>query len=248
MTHNGGLMLPVLLACATSYALSVLLQSRSMLTADMSRRGLHLTRELGVDPLESMLVSQAMHTSVFAMPETATQQHAADWLRSMNDRGPEAWSHWQRIFPVVDADGKLVAMLTRSQLISIAEKGAPETKLRDIGVGDPQTISPTHTLKACAVSMAESGLTSYPVVAADGKLLGIMTINDLLKGRSQQEHRESSRARVLRLRWPFGGNREILDGPVINVVTVTGTAPQATVGEKKAAAEAAADDELVTRG
>jgi hypothetical protein len=32
-----------------------------------------------------------------------------------------------------------------------------------------------------------------------------MTINDLLKGRSEQAHRESDRERVLRLRWPFGG-------------------------------------------
>ena len=54
------------------------------------------------------------------------------------------------------------------------------------------------------MSMAESKLTAYPVVSADGKLLGLMTITDLLKGRSEEAHRESDRERVLRLRWPFG--------------------------------------------
>jgi CBS-domain-containing membrane protein len=52
--------------------------------------------------------------------------------------------------------------------------------------------------------MAESKLTSYPVVSADGKLLGVVTISDLLMGRSEEAHRESDRERVLRLRWPFG--------------------------------------------
>lgn len=244
MTHNGGLMLPVLLGCASSYAVSVLVQKRSMLTADMSRRGLHLTRELGVDPLESMLVSQAMHTSVFALPVTATQKDAAEWLRSMDAQGGQAWSHWQRIFPVVDGDGKLVAMLTRAQMISVGRAngvGIGGLLLR-LGVEEPRTISPVHTLKACANSMAATGITSFPVVAHDGKLLGIITINDLLKGRSKEELRESARERVLRLRWPFNGSHPVTDGPV------TATVPMASpAGQSEAAAIAAADDELISR-
>jgi hypothetical protein len=35
-----------------------------------------------------------------------------------------------------------------------------------------------------------------------------VTIEDLLKGRSEQSHRESDRERVLRLRWPFGVRAE----------------------------------------
>ena len=38
LTHNGGLMLPVLLACVVSYAVGVLLQPRSILTERLSRR------------------------------------------------------------------------------------------------------------------------------------------------------------------------------------------------------------------
>jgi H+/Cl- antiporter ClcA len=39
LTHNGGLMLPVLLACVVSYAVGVLIQPRSILTERLSRRG-----------------------------------------------------------------------------------------------------------------------------------------------------------------------------------------------------------------
>jgi H+/Cl- antiporter ClcA/CBS domain-containing protein len=205
LTHNGGLMLPVLLSCVAAYAVSVLVMPRSMLTEGLSKRGLHLSREFGVDPLETMLVSQAMHTSVFALRDDATRKDAADWLTKMEERGAEAWSHWQRIFPLVDAEGRLTSVLTRGQMIAAARKDGPLTPLKDEANADPKTISPFTTLRACAEQMAESKLTSYPVVSADGKLAGVITLNDLLKGRREQSHRETDRERVLRLRWPFGG-------------------------------------------
>jgi H+/Cl- antiporter ClcA/CBS domain-containing protein len=211
LTHNGGLMLPVLLSCVAAYAVSVLVQPRSMLTEGLSRRGLHLSREFGADPLETMLVSQAMHTSVFALSDTATRQDAAAWLAKMEERasrsdaGASAWSHWQRVFPLVDAEGKLTGMLTRSQMIAAGRKEDLTAPLAADANPEPMTMSPFTTLRSCAAAMAESKLTSFPVVSADGKLVGVVTIDDLLKGRSEQTHRESDRERVLRLRWPFGG-------------------------------------------
>jgi CIC family chloride channel protein len=203
LTHNGGLMLPVLLSCVTSYAIGVLVQPRSMLTEGLSRRGLHLSREFGTDPLETMLVSQAMHTSVFALPHTATRRDAAEWLRKMEERGAESWSHWQRVFPLVDTEGHLVGVLTRSQMIALArQQDATRTLAADARL-DPVMVSPFTTLRSAAATMAETGLTSFPVVSPDGRLVGVVTIEDLLKGRIEQSHRESDRERVLRLRWPF---------------------------------------------
>lgn len=206
LTHNGGLMLPVLLSCVAAYAVSVLVMPRSMLTEGLSRRGLHLSREFGADPLEAILVSQAMHTSVFALPENATRKDAADWLRKMDERGSEAWSHWQRLFPLVDSEGRMTGTITRAQMITAARKEDLSVPLAEDANRNPKTVSPGSTLRSCAMSMAESKLTSYPVVSADGKLLGVMTINDLLKGRSEEAHREGDRERVLRLRWPFSPN------------------------------------------
>jgi len=206
LTHNGGLMLPVLLSCVAAYAVSVLVMPRSMLTEGLSRRGLHLSREFGADPLEAILVSQAMHTSVFALPENATRKDAADWLRKMDERGSEAWTHWQRIFPLVDSEGRMTGTITRAQMIVAARKEDLSVLLAEDANRNPKTVSPATTLRSCAMSMAESKLTSYPVVSADGKLLGVMTISDLLKGRSEEAHREGDRERVLRLRWPFRPN------------------------------------------
>lgn len=203
LTHNGGLMLPVLLACVVSYGLGVLLQQRSILTERLSRRGLHLSREYGVDPLETVMVRDVMHTSVFALPADARRSDATAWLETMHRRGEGAWSHWQRLFPLVDGEGRLCAMLTRSEMMTAAGAGDPQRLLKEDAKAVPAAIGPRDTLRAVAEKMAETKLTSYPVLEEDDKLVGILNIDDLLMARGQANRRDSYRDRVLTLRWPF---------------------------------------------
>ncbi|HTD95312.1 MAG TPA: chloride channel protein, partial [Edaphobacter sp.] len=209
LTHNNGLILPLLMASVMSYAVTVLLQKRSILTERLSRRGLHLFREYGVDPLETMTVSQAMHTSVFALTADATRKDAADWFWKMGERGPEAWSHWQRLFPLLDGEGRLVSILTRTQMMVAAKQADLSRPLAEDGTASPRKVAPTDTLRQVAAWMAESKLTRYPVLDREGKFVGIVTIDDLLLARSKEALRESDRTRVLRLRWPFGRSESV---------------------------------------
>src|SRR5438477_4462175 len=55
------MLLPLLIAVPAAYAFTVLTMRRSILTEKISRRGLHLTREYAVDPLETMFVRDAHH-------------------------------------------------------------------------------------------------------------------------------------------------------------------------------------------
>jgi len=236
LTHNGGLMLPVLLACVVAYGISVLVQPRSMITEGLSRKGLHLSREYGIDPLEMMFVAQAMHTSVFALPGNATCRDAKDWLDAMNSRGPGAWSHWQRLFPLVDAEGRLTAVLTRSQMMQAAKLEDLERSLALEGNADAQSVDATETLRQVATTMAESKLTAYPVVNDNGQLKGIITIEDLLVGRTREAQREGERVRVLNVRWPFGQTK-----PEVRAVAATVTGPAQVPSE----AEVAKDEEML---
>ena len=63
-------LLPLALACIASYLVTSLVMPRSILTEKLSRRGYHLSREYGVDPLEMVSVADVMtEYSVNAMQE-----------------------------------------------------------------------------------------------------------------------------------------------------------------------------------
>src|SRR6202048_5108507 len=80
VTHCLPALVSLTLGCIASYLLTALLMPRSILTEKLSRRGYHLTREYGVDPLEIVIVSDLMspvpHVQTFSssgsLPELFT--------------------------------------------------------------------------------------------------------------------------------------------------------------------------------
>lgn len=60
LTHALPALLPLALACIASYLVTSLVMPRSILTEKLSRRGFHLSREYGVDPLEMVSVAEVM--------------------------------------------------------------------------------------------------------------------------------------------------------------------------------------------
>ncbi len=63
ITHSIGAMAPVMMSCVGAYLVTSLILPRSILTEKISRRGFHLTREYGVDPLEMVSVNEVMSAS-----------------------------------------------------------------------------------------------------------------------------------------------------------------------------------------
>jgi len=68
LTHALPARLPLTLACTASYMVTSLVMPRSILTEKLSRRGYHLSREYGVDPLEMVSVAEVM-TELSALDE-----------------------------------------------------------------------------------------------------------------------------------------------------------------------------------
>ena len=60
VTHCLPALAPLTLGCVTAYLITALMMPRSILTEKLSRRGYHLTREYGVDPLEIVIVRDLM--------------------------------------------------------------------------------------------------------------------------------------------------------------------------------------------
>src|SRR4029079_18015891 len=62
LTHDFNMLAPLLASCIVAYGFTVLFLKRSILTEKVSRRGLHLSREYAVDPLELHFVRDIVST------------------------------------------------------------------------------------------------------------------------------------------------------------------------------------------
>jgi H+/Cl- antiporter ClcA len=146
LTHRYEAMLPLMIGATVAYAVSILVLRRSVLTEKIARRGLHLTREYSVDPLEVLFVGDVMSTA-------------------------ERWP----------ADAVEVAVVAHAD----------------------------DTLRHVAYAMAEHGVTRMPVVERGdrGRVLGTITLQQLLQGRLRDLHEERHSERVLRPRDLIGLGR-----------------------------------------
>jgi len=68
VTHCLPALVPLTLGCISAYLVTALLMPRSILTEKLSRRGYHLTREYGIDPLEIVIVEEIMSPVPEEMP------------------------------------------------------------------------------------------------------------------------------------------------------------------------------------
>jgi acetoin utilization protein AcuB len=110
----------------------------------------------------------------------------------------EAQSLMQRLeirhLPVVDEDNHLVGMITDRDIRSVLPyelaKGEGDPKQRDkyahMKVGDAMstdllTVSPTHTLQDALLLIEKKKVGAIPVVDDDNKLVGILSVRDLLR-------------------------------------------------------------------
>jgi len=83
LTHRYEAMLPLLVTATAAFAISVLILRRSVLTEKIARRGLHLSREYSVDPLEVLFVHEVMSAGPKPIAERPAPQvvYADDTLR-----------------------------------------------------------------------------------------------------------------------------------------------------------------------
>jgi len=200
-------LLPALLAAsAIAHLLSTLLLGRSILTEKVARRGFHVMREYAVDPLEALIVSEVMTSE----PLTTTPECPLAKLREQLLRGVQAPG--QRLIPVLDRQRRLLGILTASSILHSdgevqAPDPAPAPRAKQLMLRSPLTARPTESLRAVAERMAQHRIGALPVVSGEpagaGRLLGIVSVFDLLAARERMLAEERHRERVIALRSPL---------------------------------------------
>jgi CBS domain-containing protein len=203
LTHDIDMLVPLMTAVTCAYVVTVLFMRRSILTEKISRRGFHLSREYAIDPLEVFFTREVMRTEVVALPIDLPLADVPELSRQSGG----ATGLKQGLFPVVDANQRLVGVVTRTDLHEALDPGvAPDDPrtLAAIAQTAPQVVYPDEPLRVVMERMASTGLTRFPVVARDDphRLVGLITISDFLRARQRNLEEERNRERTITLRFP----------------------------------------------
>jgi H+/Cl- antiporter ClcA len=199
LTHQFAALLPLIIGATTAYGVSVLVLKRSVLTEKIARRGYHLSREYDVDPLEILFVSEVMSQDPVVFKEDLPVDQANAALASP-ENDYSAWR--QRLYPVVDGQDRLLGVVKRGDLFAESMNGDPSAELKKILLTEPVVTHGDMTLRHVAGEMALHGIDTMPVVdREDGhKVLGIVSLPQLLEGRLRDQQEARERERVLRIR------------------------------------------------
>lgn len=201
LTHDWPALLPLTIASAAAYGFSALVLKRSVLTEKVARKGFHLTREYSIDPLEGLLVSDVMkRTFTSFSPDTRLAAAIATFVA---EHGPSLeQQHSQPLYPVLDEEGALVGFVTRSELFrgALAATGTDRT-LAELSLRLPQVCDADLTLREAAHLFAEWGVSVAPVVERSNRrrVVGLVSLVDLLEGRLRDLNEERVSARMLHL-------------------------------------------------
>ncbi len=206
LTHDINILLPLLIAVTIAHGFTVLVMRRSILTEKVSRRGYHLSREYAIDPLEILFVREAMRTNIAILSDKISLKTLSQTLNSnpnMTQRGQV-----QRLYPVVDSEGKMTGVVTRKDLQKLMQEHATPSEnyqLAELVHHNPVVAYPDEPLRTVVYRMAGTSFTRLPVVERDNpqKLIGMISLNDLLKARARNLEEERRRERVLRLHLLF---------------------------------------------
>jgi H+/Cl- antiporter ClcA len=190
LTHDSNALLPLLTTSAVAYGFTVLTMRRSILTEKIARRGYHIYREYGIDPLERHSVEEVMTREV----------RSIDAALPVGDALAQYFGEGQvhRAYPVLRGNA-VIGMADRAMLAAFS-----------VGtVGDAcEGSAPLFALagencRVVATRLARHRLERLPVVkdAQSLALVGLVARSDLIKPSLAHFDEEEKRERMRGLPW-----------------------------------------------
>lgn len=118
---------------------------------------------------QGTLVSDAMITAFESLPTSATVSDAADALIRTT----------QTEFPIVDGSGHLRGVLTRDAMIKALKQRGPDAPVLEVMQVDIPTFPARAKLDTALRSLMQKGRPVVGVTDAGGKLIGLLTVENL---------------------------------------------------------------------
>jgi H+/Cl- antiporter ClcA/predicted transcriptional regulator len=196
LTHDSNALLPLLAATLVAHGFATVVMRRSIMTEKIARRGYHIYREYGVDPLERHYVDEVMSRSVKTIDANLSVSEALAAFFGATQA--------HRAYPVVK-DGVVIGIADRAALERFRDEGTAATagsRLADVLSGSTPVVAlPDETCRLVATRLAVHGLERLPVVADREtlRLVGIVARSDLVKPSLAYFEEEHKRERFRRV-------------------------------------------------
>ena len=203
LTGDFALLVPLLVATASAYAVTVLLLKRSILTEKIARRGQHVVREYSIDPFELLRVSDVMVRQVDTLPSDLPVEGAITFFSSDEPR--------HKSYPIIAAQDRLVGMVSRADILRWRTQSGSTTDTLNDRLSDSESIigHAEETVSELADRMARAGVGRVPIVEpGTERLVGLVSRKDLLHVRRVSRAAEETR---LAFFVPFGRKRTRTD-------------------------------------
>ncbi|MFL6373679.1 MAG: chloride channel protein [Pyrinomonadaceae bacterium] len=175
MTGSYGLILPLMIANMTSYALARHFRPLPIYDALLEQDNIRLPhggRGIG-KLLEEMRVGEVFCEDAAVLDSDLTVSEA---YRLVQD-------HDFTTFPVIDADTRCVGVVTEMRLRRHIAAGQGSKPLPEI-VRRPHVIFPYEPLSTAVVRMNSASIRQLSVVDEEGRFLGILTMSDIVRAQA----------------------------------------------------------------
>ncbi len=174
MTNDYALILPLMLANMTSYALSKKLEPQNVYEAILAVNNVHLPSHEDYASLDEFTAEDAM----VRHPMTVAPEMAVPEALAILERYP------YRSLPVTGVNRQLLGLITVHEVLRALAAGQAERTVRDIALSKPLVYAhPDHTLHWVLQQMGERDLSVMPVASRTmpPRLLGLLTLTDIAR-------------------------------------------------------------------
>jgi CIC family chloride channel protein len=167
MTGGYSLILPLMIANMSAYVLARQRRPVSIYEALLVQDGIHLHDRGVMDVLEGVRLDRIVHEGPFRSFVPTTR---ADELT-----GKPPGAREQDVYPVLDAGGSLVGVITSEELGILAAEPAlwPLVNASDL-MRSPFAVTAEDDLRKAFEVMLANGVRELPVVDAGGKIVGFV--------------------------------------------------------------------------
>lgn len=175
MTANFNLVLPLMIGSGLAYLLSDKISSGSIYDRLLAFQGIHLNvAPSEANPWANLTAEDLMQRRVETLSATMTVQEALEAFSRSHHRG----------FPVLH-QGKLVGIVTQTDLGDKTQNPTSNLLVRDIMTPAPVTVTPESSLLHVLDLLNRLKVSRIPVTDGN-KLVGIITRGDIIRAESER--------------------------------------------------------------